>query len=142
MPENLIPLEPDKFYHIYNHAIGKENFFEMDADYLWFLSKLKKYIVPLCDMYSFCLMSNHFHFVLRIKNEIEIKNILNKLNTGRLSVEERMAKDEAYLSNAVSQQIGNLFNAYAKYFNYVHKNSFRCSFRRKFLIILSIFHSI
>jgi hypothetical protein len=26
MAENLIPLEPDKFYHIYNHAIGKENF--------------------------------------------------------------------------------------------------------------------
>ena len=136
MPENLIPLEPDKFYHIYNHAIGKENFFETDADYLWFLNKLKKYVVPLCDMYSFCLMSNHFHFVLRIKSEIEIKNILNKLNTGRLSVEERMAKDEAYLSNAVSQQIGNLFNAYAKYFNYVHQRKgtlFTRAFRRKWV---------
>lgn len=136
MPENLLPLEPDKFYYIYNHAIGKENFFETDADYLWFLNKLKKYVVPLCDVYSFCLMSNHFHLVLRIKSESEIKNILNKLNTGRLSVEKKMEKNEAYLSNAVSQQIGNLFNAYAKYFNYTYQRKgtlFTRAFRRKWV---------
>ena len=39
MAEILTPLEPDKFYHIYNHAIGKENFFENDNDYKWFLDK-------------------------------------------------------------------------------------------------------
>jgi REP element-mobilizing transposase RayT len=136
MAEILISLETDKFYHIYNHAISKENFFESDADYNWFLEKLRKYVVPLCEVYAFCLMPNHFHFVLRIKNEKEVKNVLNERNIGRMSIEEKMQKDEGYLANAVSQQFGNLFNAYAKYFNYVHQRKgtlFTRAFRRKWI---------
>ena len=53
MAENLIPLVTDKFYHIYNHAIGKENFFETDADYKWFLEKLRKYAAPLYEVFAF-----------------------------------------------------------------------------------------
>ncbi len=94
MAENLIPLEPDKFYQIYNHAIGKENFFESDSDYKWFLEKFREYVVPVSEVYSFCLMPNHFHFVMRIKSEKEIIKVLNEQNTGRLSIEEKIQKDE------------------------------------------------
>lgn len=136
MAEVLIPLETDKFYHIYNHAIGKENFFETDADYKSFLDKFRKYVVPLCEVYAFCLMPNHFHLVVRIKSEKEVKSALIQRNTGSLSIEEKMQIDESYIANAVSQQLGNLFNAYAKYFNYVHQRKgtlFTRAFRRKWI---------
>ncbi|MEO5572289.1 MAG: hypothetical protein ABIT08_16050, partial [Bacteroidia bacterium] len=70
--EILIALEPDKFYHIYNHAVGKENFFENDANYKWFLGKFIKYAVPVCDVFAFSLMPNHFHFTVRIKSDSAI----------------------------------------------------------------------
>ena len=136
MAEVLIPLKTDKFYHIYNHAVGKENFFETDADYTWFLEKYRKYVVPLCEVYSFCLMPNHFHLVVRIKSEKEVKKVLSERSTGRLSIDDKIQKDNSYLANAVSQQFGNLFNAYAKYFNYVHQRKgtlFTRAFRRKWI---------
>lgn len=64
MPENLVLIEPGKCYHIYNHAIGNENFFREDKNYLFFLQLLKKYLVPICDIYSYALMPNHIHLLV------------------------------------------------------------------------------
>ena len=35
----LPPLEPDKYYHIFNHANGKENLFVKDDNYYYFLKR-------------------------------------------------------------------------------------------------------
>ena len=73
MSDTQIPLQPDYYYHIYNHAVGNTNLFENDKDYFYFLSSLKKYILPVTDLIVYCLMPNHFHLVVRFKNPEEIK---------------------------------------------------------------------
>lgn len=92
-------MEPDRFYHFFNRANNRENLFVEEDNYRFFLQLLKTYIPPIADVYSYCLLPNHFHLVLKVKEEaelpIEIRNGIRKL----------------------SQPFSNLFNAYAKAFN-------------------------
>jgi len=60
-------LEPQNYYHIFNHAVGQENLFIEDKNYKFFLEKFEKYLVEFVDVYAYCLMPNHFHFLIRVK---------------------------------------------------------------------------
>ena len=40
--------------------------------FLFFLRKIKIYILPYTDIISWCLMPNHFHFMMLV-NEVEIE---------------------------------------------------------------------
>ncbi len=106
-----IPLEPDKYYHIYNHANGKENLFLNKGNYLFFFEKYEFYINPIADTFAYCLMPNHFHFALRIKSENDIvKKLSESYKLSESSNNERIQK---YLS----KQFSNLFSSYTQAFN-------------------------
>jgi len=66
---NIQPLTADGYYHIYNRAIGNEKLFLDDPDYLAFLSRIIKYLLPNMDFYAYCLMPNHFHFFIRLHDK-------------------------------------------------------------------------
>ncbi len=92
-------METGTFYHYYNRANNRENLFKEKDNYRYFLQLLKKHIVPVADVYSYCLLPNHFHLVIKTKEESE------------LPVQIRNGK------RGVSQAFSNLFNAYAKAYN-------------------------
>ena len=81
MAEPRIPLEPTHYYHIYNHAVGKENLFEREEDYKYFLSKMKEYLIPVTDILAYCLEPNHFHMVVRIKTKWYLMTLFYKKST-------------------------------------------------------------
>lgn len=127
------PLLPGNYYHIYNHANSNEDLFLNDRNYDFFLQKFKKYITPVATIYTYCLMPNHFHFLLKIKESdivdlksLEMKKKFNLLRTFQ-------SRDE-FISVYVSKQFSNLFSSYTQAFN--KENSRRGSlflknFRRK-----------
>lgn len=100
------PLFPDKYYHVYNHGVHKNNIFQRDENYLFFLQKYKEHIEPVIDTFAFCLLPNHFHFAVRVKSEVEILNQTGFKNLSGLE-----------LPKFVSQQFSNFFNSYSKSFN-------------------------
>ncbi len=102
MADTKINLEPEKYYHIYNHAVGNELLFNSDNNYLFFLKLVKKYLIDYADIYAYCLMPNHFHFIIKVKD-------IEKPNKG--SVPRRVNKKN------IGQQFSNLFNSYAQTFN-------------------------
>jgi putative transposase len=55
------------FYHIYNRGNNKENIFFEERNYQHFLNLFDKYLSPYVDVYAYCLMPNHFHFLIRVK---------------------------------------------------------------------------
>ena len=69
---------PDNFYHIFNHAVGKENLFKNHYNYIFFLSKFDKYISPIAKTFCYCLMPNHFHVLIQIRPENGIRELAKK----------------------------------------------------------------
>lgn len=82
-------LEKDAHYHIYNRGINSENIFLSEENKAYFLKLLAKYLVNHIDIFAYCLMDNHFHFVIKVTND----------------------------EKTVTQAFSNFFNAYAKAFN-------------------------
>jgi len=96
-----IKLEKEKYYHIFNRGNNKENIFLEDQNYLYFMSLYKKYIYPIADTFAFCLMPNHFHFLVRIKDD-----------------KTSMGSETFGISNRpVWKPFADFFNSYSKAFN-------------------------
>ncbi|HQG08754.1 MAG: hypothetical protein BWZ06_01205 [Bacteroidetes bacterium ADurb.BinA261] len=88
--------EPGVVYHIFNRGNNKEDIFKEEKNYTYFLSLIEKYLFPVSEIYAFCLLKNHFHLALRIKDEQFL---------------EDKYKQKTYLP------FSNLFNAYTKSIN-------------------------
>lgn len=61
-----LPIETGRIYHVYNHAVGNENLFRNQNDYLRFISDWQKRMPGIADVYAYCLLPNHFHMMLKV----------------------------------------------------------------------------
>ena len=111
--QTIQPLENGKYYHVYNRGINSGILFKENSNYEHFLKLYDLHIESIAETYAWCLMKNHFHFLIRIKDAEEIKTE-NKI--------------------LPSQSFSNLFNAYTKAFNKKynrHGGLFERPFKRK-----------
>ena len=109
-------LQQGQHYHIYNRGINGEPLFREERNYRHFLRLWAKYIEPVAETCAYCLLSNHFHFLVRMK----------ETETGPIS--------EIGPVLATGSQFNNLFIAYAKAFNKAYDRTgglFESPFRRK-----------
>jgi len=67
MPSKKIktPLVVDRYYHIYNRGNNGENIFLKDEDFEFFLQKYVEMIQPYAKTYAYCLLPNHYHFLIK-----------------------------------------------------------------------------
>ncbi|RZS94671.1 transposase [Cecembia calidifontis] len=63
--------------HIYNHANGRENIFLEEENYKFFLQKYAKYLGEVVDTYAYCLMPNHFHFLVGVRPDSNLSGFQN-----------------------------------------------------------------
>lgn len=119
MEIRLDTLEPDYFYHIYNRGINGTQIFESEDNYLFFLRKFNYFLLPVCEIYSYCLMPNHFHFVIRVKSDKEI----------RLFAVDNDKKNDGFsekglhsYDSIISKQFARFISSYSQAFNRFNKN--------------------
>ncbi len=98
-----IPLDYGKFYHIYNRGNNRENVFIEERNYAYFLKLYTHYIQPIADTFAYCLLHNHFHLLVRIKDLTGFEDLSGLKET--------------------SQYFSNLFNAYAKAINKAYQRT-------------------
>ncbi len=56
-------------YHIYNRGNNQQPIFFNDRNYLYFIQKCHQYLKPISEVLAWCLMRNHFHFLIEITEE-------------------------------------------------------------------------
>lgn len=57
--------EPGCYYHIFNRGVMRQPVFSTEANWLFFLQRVREYCRPdLSDVVAYCLMPNHYHLVL------------------------------------------------------------------------------
>ena len=66
-------LIPGRYYHIYNRGTNGEVLFKHEKYYAEFLALYKEYIVPVADTLAYCLMSNHFHWLIRVNTTMKFE---------------------------------------------------------------------
>ena len=64
-------LEPGKYYHVYNRAKNGYPLFEDEAAYRFFLKLYISHVCPIAETYAYCLLSDHLHFLVRIREDAE-----------------------------------------------------------------------
>jgi REP-associated tyrosine transposase len=67
-----------EYFHVYNHAVSNELLFRTNSDYDYFLDKFSvaKSRYP-STIVSFCLMPNHYHYLMRQDGTEPIYRIFN-----------------------------------------------------------------
>ena len=106
-----VPLKPDCYYHIYNRGINSEDLFKQERNYSYFLSKYAQYLLLVVDTYAYCLMKNHFHLLIKVKDQNTLDcfyNTIINVNTigqGLHSADFVVSKQFAKLFSSFTQSI-------------------------------------
>lgn len=101
------PILGGSYYHIFNRGINRQNIFFEKKNYLFFLELMKKYLTGYIDILAYCLLPNHFHWVVKVNDEIEFENKEHFLQ------KERFLTNEVEVGKVVSKQLKRLFISYA-----------------------------
>lgn len=108
-------LQPDRIYHIYNHANGNENLFRSNANYNFFLKRYAYFIYPIAETFGYCLMPNHFHFLVKIRCEADLRTHFG--NKKAAIVDNILTFPKSTLEKLISKQFSNLFSSYTQSIN-------------------------
>ncbi len=113
--------EKDYVYHIYKRGNNRQKIFFNDKNYIFFLAKIQKYIISNCELLAYCLMPNHFHFLIQA-NDSTVKTV------EKAGIEQNMFSESIRIllssyTQAINKQenrTGSLFtqNTKAKSLNY------------------------
>ena len=87
-------------YHVYNRGNNKQPIFFSDDNYLYFLKSMQKTIAQCSDILCWCLMPNHFHFLIHATADSVIE-----------------IKDGSFPRQQFSQSIKQLLSSYTKAIN-------------------------
>jgi len=93
--------EKENIYHVYNRGNRKQLIFYSERNYIFFLEKIKKYLLPHCTILAYCLMPNHFHILIHADARSE----------------KLVSNNSIIIQNVMSEGIRMLLSSYAKAIN-------------------------
>ncbi len=87
----------EQYYHVYNRGVNKADIFREDVDYVFFLHLLKRHLSSKertdsygrkvrnyrdeIELNAYCLMSNHFHLLLYLKQKDGLVHLMRSVMT-------------------------------------------------------------
>ncbi|MGB8194369.1 MAG: hypothetical protein WCF67_20730 [Chitinophagaceae bacterium] len=108
--------EQNHAYHLYNRGNNKVPIFFNHANYVYFLKKVRNEWLPFCEIINYCLMPNHFHFIIAPKFEgCQTIHANNKMSIQKLS--KAIGKTLSSYTQAINIQnktVGTLFQKKTK----------------------------
>jgi putative transposase len=106
---------PNNIYHIYNQGNNRQTIFFKREDYLVFLNLYKKLITPSVSTIAWCLMPNHFHFMVYTDEKCN-----TKIKQGGIFIDpvtngiRKLLSSYARIINNQNQRSGSLFRQKTK----------------------------
>lgn len=136
----------NNLYHIYNRGNNRQQIFFSDENYMYFLKKVRKFILPFCDIINYNLMPNHFHFIIHadertVQNTLignQEKNVLSEALRNVLHTYTKGINKQNDWTGSLFQQNTRakcLYDGDASYaptcFHYVHQNAWKAGIVQK-----------
>ena len=68
------------YYHVYNRGCNRENIFVSDRNYHYLLRQAEKFLEDAdISIIAYCLMPNHYHFLLRSDSNDSVAKFIQRL---------------------------------------------------------------
>jgi len=119
--------KPNTLYHVYNRGNNRQKIFFNYGNYLYFIKKIEKYLLIHCDLLAYCLMPNHFHFLIEPKEKSQDKEINKAFQIILSSYSQAINKQENRTGSLFQQHTkAKSLEHYGLYaetcFHYIHQN--------------------
>lgn len=103
-----------QIYHVFNRGNNSQTVFFARENYLFFLDKIRKSILPHADILDWCLMPNHFHLMIEVNCvEVEISEQVTQVR-----VSEGFTSSETLTKSArmrtLNDSIGIMLRSYSR----------------------------
>jgi putative transposase len=116
--------ENDGIYHVYNRTVDRKPMFRSDKNYAYFVRQFDKYLSDYIKIYSYNLLGNHFHFMIKVNDLTDLTtsqnlsnlNDENKVETD-LATSKKLPYQQKTTYDIVSHQFKKFFQSYAMAFN-------------------------
>ncbi len=139
--------EPGEIYHVYNRGNNSQNIFFERINYLYFLKKMSTHILNCADILAWCLMKNHFHWMIRVKDDDQCRNETDKISTLNKDIATLLSSYTKAINRKYSRT-GSLFQQKTRAiklnsdksadeyyplicFNYIHQNPLKAKIVRR-----------
>ena len=124
--------EPQTIYHIYNQGNNRQPIFFQEKNYIFFLNKMRTHLLPHVEILCYCLMPNHFHWLVYTKesaclpsNAVKPRAKYNggisilKENRGNHLSDDSKSSDKYPVDyqQKLSRSIGTLLSSYTRAIN-------------------------
>ncbi len=110
--------EPNNIYHIYNRGNNSQRIFFTRDNYLFFLKKLQTYISPFADILAWCLMPNHFHLMVYVKQICKSEQVSHSHQlSGHSSSEPVNVSHQFTKERSINDSISILLRSYTRAIN-------------------------
>ncbi len=94
--------ESGHIYHLFNQGNNRQPIFFNRDNYLFFLRKVSIQITPFVDILAWCLMPNHFHFMILVN---------------RIDITKRISEKNSLKSISLAKSVGVLLSSYTRAIN-------------------------
>ncbi|MCC5941975.1 MAG: hypothetical protein JJU37_10580 [Balneolaceae bacterium] len=116
-------LEEYKYYHIYHRGANEQNIYFEPEDYETFIKRYLYYLFLAADTLAYCLLPNHFHFLIHVRPVNEQLNLFNRYKSKYEEGTFHGDRHNAFKPYSASSQIGHLINSYTKHINTKYERS-------------------
>jgi REP element-mobilizing transposase RayT len=122
-------LIPEALYHIYNRGNQKQPIFFQERNFEFFKKKVHSGLNQQLDILAYCLMPNHFHFLVFTKPSFDNVKFSNAFRVLLSSYTRAIQKQENFIGslfqqNSKAKEISNRDYA-PTCFHYIHQNPLR-----------------
>jgi putative transposase len=107
----------NQIYHVFNQGNNRQQVYWEAEHYLFFLRKVRRYITPLADILCYCLMPNHFHFLLVPNDSASLPSAAVKPRPRDQANRNIGVQTNYDHQEKLSQAIGTLLSSYTKAVN-------------------------
>jgi putative transposase len=114
--------EENLTYHIYNQGNNKQTIFFESQNYVYFIGKMREYVLPYGDILCYCLMPNHFHILLRV-NHVKLKVHESGIEGVTLSPPVHSTATDAVKERLLNDSIAIMLRSYTRAINKQEKRT-------------------
>lgn len=127
--------ESGKICHLYSRSIGIQELFLSDENYKFFLRKYSQYCGECFDTIAYCLIPNHFHLLVRVKENQQdpeiVKSFSNFLNCYAKAFNKSIGRNGGLFQRKFKRKLIDSESYLSRIMLYIHLNPIKHNLARK-----------